>query len=536
MKFPKIYKSKNKEKYFSNSEVMFPTHYQKMPIKYDPFSKMFHNNIKNLEKNFENSYCNTIEMERFGLTKKTNQYQTDSQIDINESVIINDNEKNDNNRISNFQIKTLINTGYNNNYGNTNYNKDNNSNRNVYNSNQKENFNNNKDKDKDNNNIYQITSSQLNSNFNSYNRNKKRNFNIDEKKTYYDKNYLFQDYKNEENDIVSNFNIHKDVKYNQLIYTNKFSDFNCNYKKYEGFNNYINNKFEGIAAGNISNYNNEDSSSIYNIDGKKSNIHKLSTIGNKEKSPFVDLKEDKTIKNSFYYSLRERLKKNSIINNININCGQGNILMSNVNLSNLNTINNFNNFNNKNLNSRENTLNKIVLGNSFTNISNANANLNINSNLNGNNNNIELSIDEVNSYKEINPHAQLNYFSVHNKNFSIDNSINDISAYRKNNETNKNNLLNKESPLINRNFDKNKVGNGREFFKNFNLINKKNNLNSYFISKSVNPKKGIASVIKYYNYFNFPKLKKPKHDDIDNVLKGIYNVIEIKSKFKKIKR
>jgi hypothetical protein len=488
---------------------MFPTHYQKMPIKYDPFSKMFHKNIKILEENFETSNCDTNEMEKFGLTRRTyhNQYQTDSRVDINESVIINENEKcnnnNNNNRISNIQIRSMVKTGFNNN-----------NNINI----------NNKDFNKENN-IYQITSSKFNFNLNSNNRNKKKSINFDGKKTYYDKNYLFQDHKNDENDIVSNFNIHKDIKFNQLIYTNKFSEVNNNYKSNIGFNNYMNNKFNGIALlsnNNNSISNNDENSSLNNNnnDGKKSYMQKLSTIGNKEKCPFVDLKEDNTIKNSFYYSLRGRLKKNNLVNNININNGQGNNLMSNVNLLNLNNLNNMNNFN---TNSRENTINKMFLGNSFTNLSN------------GNNNNIELSIDEANLYKEINPQGQYNHFQVKNQNLNVDNSINDISSYRKYNEIKKNNLINKEKFLLNKNFNNGKLSNGREFFKNFNLINKKNNINSNYISRSVEPKKEINYITKE-NFYKFPKLKKPLQENTDNVLKGVFNVVELKSKFKRIKR
>ena len=442
---------------------MFPTLYQKIPIKYDPFSKIFHNNLKSIGENLQN----LENFEKFGVTKKREsqyQQQQDSKIEINESTIINENENENTNRISNINFKSLGNTGYNN-----------------------------KDKDNSNfNNNNYVTSSRFILNFNNFN-NKKKNLNFDGKKTYYDKNYLFQDNQNEENDIVSNFNIQKNPKYNQLIYTNNFSNKNKNYK-----NSNSNNKF---AEDNHS-YNN-------NFDSQKPYMHKFSTLENKEKSPFIDLKEDNTIKNSFYYSLRGKVKKNNLMGMHKQH------LISNKNLVNLNT------------NSRENTINRMLLGNSFTNLSNAN--------------NIELSVDEANLYKEINPHGQYNYFNGQNQNSNMESSINDISTLRKYNEMVKNIFVNKENSSVdkknlleNGKFNGKNISKGRDFLRNFNLINTNNSINS----RSVKTRKLVNynNAMKNENYYQFPKLKKPNQDNMDNVLEGIYNVVELKSKFKRKKR
>jgi len=529
IKLPKLYKKKDKEKYVSNSEMMFPNLYQKKIIQYDRFSQMFHNN------NHSNKFYQIIDNKY--LNEKIVNYPKQN-IDCfkigNESIfdkenpslildITNPNKINENRRSEENNINTHMN----------------------------------------NNDVtikYDNTKSTF---FNNFPKSKKKNLNnLEEKKLYYNKQYVYKNNINEENDIVSNFNMNKNKMYIQLLNNNNFSN-TVNFQNNNLTNTINNNTNNESCIKNNSQPNNEDNSNFINQNNIYNNISNMflkesSNINsfylekkiNKNKqrdyirySMEIDKDNCNTIKNSYYYSLKDKIRKQrASLNNTNLinfyntinNENYNNKILFGSSYKNNNTINILNNYYNYNINNDKNNNNNNNRDGIYNNYNFNNENLNEDNNQNSPKNSIN-NYEDINSVvKTKNDESNKNTHYINNKTYSF----NDNAPSNKVREILLNSLIDKEYVEIEKKNNqirnlicKNKEMTQDEFFRNFNILNM-NNLNSSslksrknFFSKSTDYK----NLVKQDKLHLFPKSKNKSKINKDSVLDGVYNVVVLKS-------
>lgn len=467
MRLPRIYKQKYKEKYLSYSEIQFPTLYKKNIIQYDKFAQMYHNtkfnsSSKNINKSSIDKKINTKGFE-------VSKYNNESILEKETPSLF-------------FDITTK------NRFFDTRRSGE----RSHYN------FPNRDDKSK----IGFFKSS-------------KPKKNAEEKKMYFSKNFVSRsNNNNEEDDIISNFNMKRNKFYNYLVKTNTFSS---------------SNRFQGENSKNISNNNNSNFYETYKPLNKfinknsyklaKNSFHNLNNQ-NLRLSTETDRANSNTIKNSFYYSLKGKMRK----------LNQGDFSSTN-----------YHTLNNEDFNLHQN---KNIIGSFYKGYATLNNNEVINEEMNLNTNNT-MNINDSSLIRTRHNDEDINKNSnLHVEKISLGNGH--IYSPKRIKDIVLSHLIEKEyaevekknNPITSLIYN-NKEMTEDDFYRNFNILNM-NNLNlsqikskkNYFIKS---PENNNISVIRNEKLHVFPKVKNNPSVNKDNVLDGVYNIVELKTSLKKKK-
>lgn len=467
---------------------MYPNLYKKNAIQYDKFSRMFHNRITK-----KSNKCSANSNEKLNLARGLESFRFN-----NDSII----ERDDPSLI--FDI--------------TNSNKFN------FN-NGKENF-----SPVEKRGSYVMDNKENKSTFGFFkNPNKHRNPLISEenKKFYYDKKFVCKSNNNEEDDIISNFNLKHNKFYNYLLKTNSFTDIQK--KKSKG---------ENDSVSNLNNNNNDNI--IY--EKPKTNINSIESQDKKQFENICRSKENlrlsletersnsKSIKNSFYYSLKGKLLKQSqanqapghftTFNNEEINLKSNRALFGN-------SYHSFHALNNKKLNEKQDIIREES---------------------NFNDSQVTMKIQESSLIRTKQPQGE----SSQNSNFQLEKvnlereSVNSNSPKRIKDIV-LNNQLEKEymevekrnNPITSLIYNHNKGMTEEDFYRNFNIFNM-NNLNlshiklkKNFFSKS--PDNYNSGNYKQEKINLFPKTQVKSNVSKELVLDGVYNIVELNTNLKKKK-
>lgn len=372
------------------------------------------------------------------------------------------------------------------------------------------------------------------------------NNNIQPKKFYYNKKFINKHYpqENQEDTIISNFNIKKNKMYHDLLRKSTFTNFKNNFKQASSPHN-----------ANINLVVQEHKNQVTVNFSHNDNIIKSNNRSNRSQFPNLDMnqecchnndkdklfqqsleylniyKHNNKIKNSFYYSLKGKIK---ILQENKLN-------KKNFKFGNLNTSNNYNNGNNQANISIDSQQLTEPNNNLFMHANQASIHNNF-----LRNKNIYENFDKFNlkdKSKVINNNENS---IIHNSSRTASNddscavlSANDANLRSKNiNDIMLNNVIEKEYqeaekktaciPLI---ISSNRTLNEEDYLRNFNIFNM-NNLNishiklkKRFFSKPINNTDSLHLFPKYKP--NKELLKK------ENARDGVYNIVELKSNIKK---
>lgn len=468
MRLPRIYKQKCKEKYLSYSEILFPTLYKKNIIQFDKFAQMYHNN---------KLYSSSKNINKTSIDKKINTKGFEVSKYNNESIL----EKETPSLFFDITTKNKFfdtrRSGEKSNY----------------------NFPNKDDKSK----IGFFKSS-------------KPQKNAEEKKMHFSKNFVSKsNNNNEEDDIISNFNIKRNKFYNYLVKTNTFSS---------------SNKFQGENARNNLNNNNTNFNDTNKLLNKninrnlnffaKNSFHKLNNE-NLRLSTETERANSNTIKNSFYYSLKGKMRK----------LNQGAFSSTN-----------YHTLNNEDLNLHQN---KNIIGSFYKGFPTLNNNEIINEEMNLNNTNNTMNINDSSLIRTRYQNEDTNKNSnLHVEKISLDNG--NIYSPKRIKDIVLSHLIEKEyaevekknNPLTSLIYN-NKEMTEDDFYRNFNILNM-NNLNLSQIKSKKNffiksPENNNLSVLRNEKFHVFPKVRNNPSVNKENVIDGVYNIVELKTNLKKKK-
>jgi hypothetical protein len=457
---------------------MYPNLYKKNVIQYDKFSQMFHNKI----------------------TKKSNKFTTNSSEKLNLARVLESFRFNNESIIERENPSVIFET----------------KNRNKFCENKKS------SEEKQN---CVFTNGEKKSNF-GFLKNSKQNKNAfnprEDKKFYYKKEFVIKKNENEEEDIISNFNLKHNKLYNHLLKTNSFSEI----PKIKN-QNHENNSFH------LNFKDRRNRNSIDSFDNKKPFEHLNTKSKNKLKlSIETERSISRKIKNSFYYSLKGKLRKQA-----KANLAPGN----------------FTAFKNDEINSNSN---RGLFGSFYRDINTLNNNNNnyyinvnkkdiINEEVNLNNSQISMKIQDSKILQTKNESSQkLNLQLLEKINLEREN-FNNISP-----KTLKDIVLNNQiereyadveknnNPIKNLVYNNNKEMSEDDFFRNFNISNMNNlNLSHIKLKKNFFTKtfENNNNNLQQEKIHFFPKTQARSNVNKNLALDGVFNIVELKTSLKKKK-
>ncbi len=370
------------------------------------------------------------------------------------------------------------------------------------------------------------------------------------KKFYYNKKFISKSNSdNREDDIISNFNPKHNKLYNYLLKTNSFSgiannkinDNNDFFHNHNINNNNINTN-EKEYAYTLNNYNNKDQIDRNSIDSLyKKHFEKISKSKEKFKlSNDSETLERQSIKNSFYYSLKGKLRKQSQANFIP-GANTSSFKNEEIKL--------------KRKNKQEFSGNLYKRHNNIQNYNNNNKSQNeiIDEEVNFNNSQISMKIEDstIVRTKPVKRQEASQKLSFQLEKINLERESSNSNSPRRVKDIMLNSQIEKEyaevekknNPVTNLICNNNREMTEEDFYRNFNIFNM-NNLNLSHIKLKKNfftkspPENNILNSKKSKtnpeNVHLFPKTQVNKINK-DLVLDGIYNIVELKTSLKKKK-